>query len=116
MDFPINAKAEGRVLVPWENRNYPNTTNQDYPSSMSTTLEGQVKADWGEGQSTWEAFRRTCPSSSAARRLFSSSRNIFPPQINHFCSSPSSSPEPSEDFYFSRDTNAGLDFCRRPWA
>jgi hypothetical protein len=26
MDFPINAKAEGRVVVPWEHKNYPNTT------------------------------------------------------------------------------------------
>jgi hypothetical protein len=29
MDFPINAKAEGRVLVPWEHRKYPNMTRQD---------------------------------------------------------------------------------------
>jgi len=29
MDFPINALAEGRVLVPWEHRMYPNTTLQD---------------------------------------------------------------------------------------
>ncbi len=29
MDFPINALAEGRVLVPWEHRMYPNTTSQD---------------------------------------------------------------------------------------
>lgn len=26
MDFPINAKAEGRVLVPWENQQYSNLT------------------------------------------------------------------------------------------
>ena len=29
MDFPINAKAEGRVLVPWEHRSYPNLTVQN---------------------------------------------------------------------------------------
>ena len=29
MDFPINSKAEGRVLVPWEHREYPNMTQQD---------------------------------------------------------------------------------------
>jgi len=29
MDFPINALAEGRVLVPWEHRTYPNLTVQD---------------------------------------------------------------------------------------
>lgn len=26
MDFPINAMAEGRILVPWEHRRYPNLT------------------------------------------------------------------------------------------
>lgn len=29
MDFPINAKAEGRVVVPWEHRQFPNLTRQD---------------------------------------------------------------------------------------
>jgi hypothetical protein len=29
MDFAINARAEGRVLVPWEYRNYPNITRQE---------------------------------------------------------------------------------------
>jgi len=29
MDFPINAKAEGRVLIPWEHQLYPNLTKQD---------------------------------------------------------------------------------------
>ena len=29
MDFPINTKAEGRVLVPWEHQKFPNLTIQD---------------------------------------------------------------------------------------
>jgi hypothetical protein len=29
MDFSINARAEGRVVVPWEHRRYPNLTHQD---------------------------------------------------------------------------------------
>ncbi len=33
MDFAINARAEGRVLVPWEYSNYPNITRQ---SSLGT--------------------------------------------------------------------------------
>lgn len=33
MDFPINSKAEGRVLVPWEYIHYPNITNQDSTST-----------------------------------------------------------------------------------
>lgn len=35
MDFAINARAEGRVLVPWESRNYPNITSQQ---SLGTSL------------------------------------------------------------------------------
>lgn len=35
MNFAINARAEGRVLVPWENRNYPNITRQQPPGISS---------------------------------------------------------------------------------
>jgi len=28
LDFPVNTLAEGRVLVPWEHRKYPNLTVQ----------------------------------------------------------------------------------------
>ena len=30
MDFPINAMAEGRILVPWEHRQYPNLTEGEF--------------------------------------------------------------------------------------
>jgi hypothetical protein len=29
LDFAINARSEGRVLVPWEDRNHSNTTLQE---------------------------------------------------------------------------------------
>ena len=29
MDIPVNARAEGRILVPWEYRQYPNMTTQN---------------------------------------------------------------------------------------
>lgn len=32
MDFPINGKAEGRILIPWEHREYPELTVQDSSS------------------------------------------------------------------------------------
>lgn len=35
IDFPINAMAEGRILVPWEYRKYPNLT--DSASTMFLT-------------------------------------------------------------------------------
>lgn len=37
MDFPINGKAEGRILVPWEHKQYPNLTVQD-TSGMHASL------------------------------------------------------------------------------
>ena len=43
MDFPVNAKAEGRVLIPWEHRAFPNLTLQDssgmyLPAHSGTSL------------------------------------------------------------------------------
>ena len=29
MDFPINGKAEGRILVPWEHNEFPEMAVQD---------------------------------------------------------------------------------------
>ena len=29
MDFPINGKAEGRILIPWEHKQYPELAVQD---------------------------------------------------------------------------------------
>ena len=29
MDFPINGKAEGRILVPWEHKKYPELAISD---------------------------------------------------------------------------------------
>jgi hypothetical protein len=38
MDFPINAKAEGRVLVPWEENLYSNLTADSSRESLSRWL------------------------------------------------------------------------------
>jgi len=37
MDFPVNALAEGRVLVPWEHRMYSNITIQNSTGKLSHT-------------------------------------------------------------------------------
>lgn len=37
MDFPINEKAEGRILVPWEQRLYANLTADTSSKSLSIT-------------------------------------------------------------------------------
>ena len=36
MDFPINAMAEGRILVPWEHRQYPNLTEGGFARCLRT--------------------------------------------------------------------------------
>lgn len=102
MDFPINEKAEGRILVPWEQNKYANLTVDSssessfnscspplskaltYPSpsfilvvseGIEAVLGGEFIPDWrGDGGNVWESFRRTCEPASQARRLFGSVR------------------------------------------
>ncbi|KAF5373410.1 hypothetical protein D9615_009479 [Tricholomella constricta] len=114
MDFPINAKAEGRVLVPWEHRKYPNLTLQDSSAGVEAMLNGPFQPDWGNHGTVWEAWRRTCDPTSAARRVFASLRNSFTHQIrNYFSSSPVGA---GSDFRFVTTTSAStIDFCERPY-
>ncbi|KAG6853198.1 hypothetical protein C0991_006187, partial [Blastosporella zonata] len=115
MDFPINAKAEGRVLVPWEHRKYPNLTHQDSSDGVEAMLGGPFRADWGADGTVWDAWRRTCPPTSAARRVLSSMRNVFTPQRKNYLT-PSTDEQPIEsDFQFASTTSAQtLDFCAQP--
>ncbi|KIM53983.1 glycosyltransferase family 90 protein [Scleroderma citrinum Foug A] len=105
MDFPINAKAEGRVLVPWENQQYSNLT---FESSVD-----EFTPDWQGAGSVWDAFRRTCAPNTQARRLFSSYRN---PNIEKPRSLLGTSNTPGESFAFVSTVDVDLDFCRYPWA
>ncbi|GLB39561.1 putative lipopolysaccharide-modifying enzyme [Lyophyllum shimeji] len=114
MDFPINAKAEGRVLVPWEHRKYPNLTVQDSSAGVEAVLDGPFKPDWGDNGTVWEAWRRTCAPTSPARRVFASLRNSFTHQIKNYLSS--SYAGPSSDLKFVATTSAStIDFCSKPY-
>ncbi|KAJ3514417.1 hypothetical protein NLJ89_g2388 [Agrocybe chaxingu] len=114
MDFPINALAEGRVLVPWEHRTYPNLTKQDSSQGVESMLGGPFRADWGDDGNVWEAWRRTCSPSTSARRLFSSLRTPFVSQNkNHFGSKAVS---PGSAFSFVEATSSNVDFCQMPHA
>ena len=42
MDLPVNARAEGRVLVPWEHRKYPNMTLQDSSRKFSCLVRSTL--------------------------------------------------------------------------
>ncbi|PFH48325.1 glycosyltransferase family 90 protein [Amanita thiersii Skay4041] len=114
MEFPINAKAEGRVLVPWEHRKYPNMTQQDSSGGIETILGNSFEYDWGGNGNVWEAWRRTCDPSSPARRLFASLRNSFAVRSNNYLAEPNSLP--GSDFRFMKGTSAKFDFCEHPHA
>jgi hypothetical protein len=105
MDFAINARAEGRVLVPWEYRNYPNITRQE--SSVSVP-------DWKGAGSVWEAYRRVCPPGSAARRLMRSMQATGSNGTNNYFRPSESFPGP--DFTFTRDIAGKFSFCDNPSA
>lgn len=37
MDFPINGKAEGRILIPWEHKEFPEMSVQDSSGELLQT-------------------------------------------------------------------------------
>ncbi|KAF7798170.1 hypothetical protein EIP86_009387 [Pleurotus ostreatoroseus] len=108
MDFPINAMAEGRILVPWEHRQFPNLTE----GSVAAQLSGRYAPDWhGEGN-VWEAYRRTCDPGSPARRLFSSTRAAS--STNQIRLSQLTAH--SDELSFAGDVQGNYSFCQNPWA
>ncbi|TDL15137.1 glycosyltransferase family 90 protein [Rickenella mellea] len=103
MDFPINTKAEGRVLVPWEHRHFTNMTGQSASVGVDS---GEFTPDWQGVGSVWEAFRLTCPPDSRARRT-TPDNNVNSTDL------PS---EPADDFHFSKTLDNKFDFCSNPSA
>ncbi|GJJ14704.1 hypothetical protein Clacol_008971 [Clathrus columnatus] len=116
MYFPINSKAEGRVLVPWEQKQDPlfGTANS------SDTLEKLVQEfihDWHGGGNVWEAFRVTCDPTSAARKLFGSYRSQPSLQsIQKAQVSFSDEKSSNMDFRFASRPDDNFDFCNNAWA
>lgn len=127
LEFPINGMAEGRMLVPWEQRVPSNVTvelniSQFVPlcarssqfshlptGAIEQELSGTQHPDWhGEGN-VWEAYRRTCEPGTAARRLFSSFRASSTTQTSQLTAR-------NEDFVFARSTAGNYSFCTNPWA
>lgn len=146
MDFPINGKAEGRILIPWEHKEFPEMTIQDSSGELlqtslvtesvdslviagiSAILGDNFTADWrGEG-SVWESWRRTCPPFSKARRKFVSVRPTNHARRHatnlldlHHPSSPPSPPAPSNSNsdsipHFVSTVDSRFDFCTHPAA
>ncbi|KAJ6537985.1 glycosyltransferase family 90 protein [Mycena capillaripes] len=111
MDFPINAKAEGRVVVPWEHVAYPNTTEPASTILSPTTF----RPDWAGAGSVWDAWRRTCPPASPARRLYSAGGKE---RGKGAAAAAGGHPGigTGAEFAFAKGTSAGLDFCGAPGA
>jgi hypothetical protein len=134
MDLPVNARAEGRVLVPWEHRQYPNITNQDSSrkfryydfrynplenksDGIEYMIEHPFMSDWRGTGNVWESYRRTCSPSAPARRIFSSFRNTLANHIADYLSGhPSTDTKPGPDFTFATTTEVKSSFCTKPWA
>ncbi|KAL0566423.1 hypothetical protein V5O48_015589 [Marasmius crinis-equi] len=119
IEFPINTKAEGRVIIPWEHQKYPELAPQDSSGGVDSMLGGPFIADWRGDGNVWEVWRRTCPPGSVARRLFSSVRDVFAkPSTNHLHTHApsSSSTRKPPDFTFANSTSHTLNFCQNPHA
>ncbi|KAG8928009.1 capsule-associated protein CAP1 [Tulasnella sp. 418] len=116
MDFPINAKAEGRILVPWEHTKYPNTTKQDSSGGIEDVLGGPFVAEWKGDGSVWDEFRRTCDPSSAARRILASRRSSANNTPKNRLAKAGGSVKLDSDFSFSETVDDNFDFCAHPWA
>ncbi|KAJ2915744.1 hypothetical protein MD484_g4678, partial [Candolleomyces efflorescens] len=114
MDFPINAKAEGRVLIPWEHQQYPNLTKQDSSGGVDDMLGGPFDPDWGSDGNVWEAWRRTCHPESPSRRLYSSLRDSFVTRASNYLQR--STVTAGDEFGFMEGTAADFDFCKNPHA
>ncbi|EDR06864.1 uncharacterized protein LACBIDRAFT_250899 [Laccaria bicolor S238N-H82] len=115
MEFPINAKAEGRVIVPWEHQRYPNLTLQNSTGGIDSMLGGKFKPDWGTDGNVWDSWRRTCPPDSPARRLYSSRRThqvVY--QGKAYLTSESVAPSGGYDFGFSPTTSSLVNYCDEP--
>lgn len=113
MHFAINSKAEGRILVPWEHRQFPNMTLQDSSGGITSMVGADFTSDWrGEG-SVWAAYRRTCPPDTGARSLYSSYRNPNAGKSRVFFGS---GPTPGDDFTFVPSVEDSIDYCSNPWA
>ena len=69
--------------------------------------------DWRGNGDVWEAYRRTCPPTTPARRLFNSLRA---PSVNRGLSLLPGSYRPGDQFSFAAEIQGNYSFCDNPWA
>jgi len=69
--------------------------------------------DWRGSGDVWEAYRRTCPLTAPARRLFNSLRAS---SANRGLSLLPGSSRPGDQFSFATELHGNYSFCDNPWA
>ncbi|KAJ3776232.1 capsular associated protein [Lentinula raphanica] len=135
MDFPVNAKAEGRVIVPWNrwevvgqdgttsdkiglgmgNRTYLELETDDQSNSAHPL--STFRPDWrGEGN-VWDTWRRTCPPNSTARKFYASIRSAMLDSTTSSNNPASGGDEGSipSSFAFAPSTSfSDINFCDEP--
>ncbi|KAH7877752.1 uncharacterized protein C8R40DRAFT_1168480 [Lentinula edodes] len=131
MDFPVNAKAEGRVIVPWDrwevagqdgsssskvglgmgNRTYIEDDTPDDDKNKVHPLS-TFRPDWrGEGN-VWDTWRRTCPPNSTARKFYASIRSAM---LDITSSSNKPAGNQASSFAFAPSTSFdSVSFCDNP--
>ena len=87
-------------------------TNLGHAGDLSMLLV-DFTPDWQGQGSVWDAYRRTCPSGSPARQLYSSYRN---PNIQKQNVPLGNSQGSDDPFAFVKTVDDDYDFCENPWA
>ncbi|CEQ39675.1 SPOSA6832_01224 [Sporobolomyces salmonicolor] len=136
MDIAVNEKPEGRVLPRKQKKVYVSDYGLDGTEELavnmsdpmlSPSLKGFIP-EWKRDGSVWEAYRRSCPAESAARRLVESIRSAETNgalQVQGRSSSKPESPQTrrkqatqawpaTREMAFSHDLDASFDVCDYP--
>ncbi|KAH7877751.1 uncharacterized protein C8R40DRAFT_1168479 [Lentinula edodes] len=137
IDFPVNAKAEGRVIVPWDrwevagqngmngdkigrgmgNRSYMEDTA---PHDTKDTLHplATFHPDWRGVGNVWDKWRRTCPPNSTARKSYTSLRSalIDSMSLSHIAASEKSGDSSASSSFSFAPSNSfdSVSFCDQP--
>lgn len=70
-----------------------------------------ITPDWRGKGNVWEAYRRTCPPDTPARRVYSSYRDLNIQKSNALLEHSRNDP-----FTFVETVDDEYDFCEKPWA
>lgn len=100
MSFPVNAKAEGMILVPqWRRQENANV------DAHALGIDEKFNPAWANDGNVWEWWRRTCEPTDPARQLYTEVPNS------------NSSLNASElAFTFASESPSRVDFCADPSA